>query len=355
MDRLVSRARPSEVARVAAVFVLGSLLGAGAVTVVDRHLAGVEAQTVSGPATIVVREATFGRTQRATASATWSAAGTIFSPGDGILTRVADSNRAFASGDVLFWIDEHPVFLIDGRVPAFRDLAPGARGEDVAALQAFLAGRGYPVSADRTEYSDKTEAGVRAWQTATDQEPTGRIRRSDVIFAPFADDRLRLRWRPGMTPGARLADGMELLDRLAPTPTLSLDLTGSVAGQLEEGLSGTLHLPDGVTAPVVLGPPVSHAGLTAAVLSAPDGAPACLGSTCADAIPIDGDTAVDVEFVLVPEQHGPAVPVAAIQTAADGAAFVVTPSGRRPVTVKATSSGLAIVDGVREGDVVELP
>lgn len=350
--------RPPQFAAIArglAVFVVGASLGAVAVGVVDRHLAGLEAQTTSGPVTIVVRDAAFGRTQRATASAAWTTAGTIFSPGDGILTRVAGSGRGFVSGDVLCWIDEHPVFLIDGQIPAFRDLARGARGGDVAALHTFLAGLGYSVGADRMEYSEKTEAGVRAWQTATNQEVTGRIQLSDVIFAPFTDGQLRLRWRPGVTPGLRLASSMELLDRLGATPTISLDLTGSVAGQLEEGLEGTLFLAGGETAPVVLGRPMSQAGFTAAVLYGPDGAPACANSTCADRVPIDGEAALEVEFVLVPEQRGPAIPVAAIQTSADGAVFVVTPTGRRSVIVKATSGGLAIVEGVKEGEVIELP
>jgi hypothetical protein len=355
VDRLVTRPRRSELIRVAAVFVVGAAVGAGAIGVVGRHLAGVEAQTTSGPASVVVHDATFGRTQHATATAAWTTIGTIFSPGDGTLTRITDSGGTFASGDVVCWIDERPVFLIDGAIPAYRDLASGIGGEDVAALQSFLADRGYAVDPDRLAYTVRTEAGVRAWQVATHQAVTGRVQRSDVVFAPFTDGRMRLRWRPGVTPGVQVASGMELLDRLDAAPAINLDLTGSVAGQLEQGVPGTLLLADGATAPVVLGRPVSRAGLTVAALTAPDGGPACPTAACADRIPIDGETAVGVEFVLVPELHGPAVPVAAIESQADGTAFVETSAGRRPVIVKAVSGGLAIVEGLSVGEIVQLP
>ena len=56
-------------------------------------------------------------------------------------------------------------------------------------------------------------------------------------------------------------------------------------------------------------------------------------------------------MAVVPEVTGPAVPLAAVQTGVDGSVFVVMADGaHRAVTVRGTSGGVAVVDGVRAGE-----
>jgi len=77
---------------------------------------------------------------------------------------------------------------------------------------------------------------------------------------------------------------------------------------------------------------------------------------CADWVPIEGRSDFPADIVVVPETAGPVVPVAAIQTGADGSTFVTGTSGD-PVAVEVVAShaGLAVVDGVETGDVLLLP
>jgi len=48
-----------------------------------------------------------------------------------------------SSGDPLLEVSGRPVVVFEGNVPAYRDLRPGADGDDVAQLQAALADRGF--------------------------------------------------------------------------------------------------------------------------------------------------------------------------------------------------------------------
>jgi peptidoglycan hydrolase-like protein with peptidoglycan-binding domain len=54
-----------------------------------------------------------------------------------------------ASGEVLLEIAGRPVIVLEGRVPAYRDLRPGAEGDDVAQLQTALDELGFSTGPDR--------------------------------------------------------------------------------------------------------------------------------------------------------------------------------------------------------------
>lgn len=75
---------------------------------------------------------------RAVPEHTWTveAEGTVTRPG-------ARAGQLVESGSVLAVVDERPLFLLDGSVPMYRSLAPGAVGSDVEQLQIALAALGY--------------------------------------------------------------------------------------------------------------------------------------------------------------------------------------------------------------------
>jgi peptidoglycan hydrolase-like protein with peptidoglycan-binding domain len=56
------------------------------------------------------------------------------------------------SGDLLAQVSGRPIFLLQGRVPAFRDLSPGTSGTDVRQLQKALRTLGYSSAPDRLGY-----------------------------------------------------------------------------------------------------------------------------------------------------------------------------------------------------------
>lgn len=64
---------------------------------------------------------------------------------DAVLTKVPVVGQRIAEGEVLYELAGRPVFALQGRIPAYRDLKDGDSGEDVKQLQAALRRAGlYP-------------------------------------------------------------------------------------------------------------------------------------------------------------------------------------------------------------------
>lgn len=71
-----------------------------------------------------------------------------------------------AAGDVIAQVSGRPVFVLPGRLPAYRDMRPGARGADIGQLQRALAGLGYPSPDEAGTYGSGTKQAVRAFYDA---------------------------------------------------------------------------------------------------------------------------------------------------------------------------------------------
>jgi multidrug efflux pump subunit AcrA (membrane-fusion protein) len=65
----------------------------------------------------------------------------------GTYTRLPDDGDKVECGDVLYRVDDHPVLLLCGTVPAYRDLHTGDVGEDVRQLNQNLSKLGYAAAA----------------------------------------------------------------------------------------------------------------------------------------------------------------------------------------------------------------
>ncbi len=65
------------------------------------------------------------------------------------------------SGDVVASVSGRPLFILQGAVPAYRNLAPGESGSDVAELQVALSRLGYSIGSDAAgSFGPGTEAAV---------------------------------------------------------------------------------------------------------------------------------------------------------------------------------------------------
>ena len=84
----------------------------------------------------------------------------------GTYTELPDDGDKFACGDVLYRVDNHPVLLLCGPVPASRDLRTGDVGEDVRQLNRNLHRLGYDAAAgvdidpDDDAFTWKTEVAL---------------------------------------------------------------------------------------------------------------------------------------------------------------------------------------------------
>jgi HlyD family secretion protein len=85
-------------------------------------------------------------------------------PPDGmksVVTRVATKvGDQVSSGQVLLEVAERPMFVLRGKLPMYRDIAPGDTGKDVAQLQSALRELGWYVGDREGVYGVSTQAAV---------------------------------------------------------------------------------------------------------------------------------------------------------------------------------------------------
>jgi len=102
-----------------------------------------------------------------------SIAPSALKPDAGVITALPARNTQLNEGDVLLTASGRPVFVLQGEVPAYRDLAPGSSGEDVRQLESELERLGFdPGPLDGT-YDEQTSAAVSEWYAAAGFQPFG--------------------------------------------------------------------------------------------------------------------------------------------------------------------------------------
>lgn len=101
----------------------------------------------------------------------------------GLITTLPLRNTQLEEGGVMLTASGRPVFLLQGRIPAFRDLVPGISGDDVRQLEEALARLGLVPGAIDGTYDQKTATAVADWYRSSGWEP----------FAPTPDQVLHLR------------------------------------------------------------------------------------------------------------------------------------------------------------------
>jgi HlyD family secretion protein len=95
----------------------------------------------------VVTRGTVSASQTVDVTATGSGADGGQKP---VVTKVmVRSGQTFPAGRVLFEVSGRPVFALRGTLPVYRDLKPGAHGDDIRQLQLALRGLGHPTGSDR--------------------------------------------------------------------------------------------------------------------------------------------------------------------------------------------------------------
>ncbi|MGH8603007.1 MAG: peptidoglycan-binding domain-containing protein, partial [Gammaproteobacteria bacterium] len=91
----------------------------------------------------------------------------------GLITTLPLLNTQFKEGDVMLTASGRPLLVLQGQVPAFRDLVPGISGKDVRQLEQGLERLGFdPGPVDGT-FDQRTSAAVANWYTSAGYEPFG--------------------------------------------------------------------------------------------------------------------------------------------------------------------------------------
>ncbi len=120
-------------------------------------------------------------------------------------------------GDVLYRVDDRPVLLLCGTVPAYRDLRQGDRGRDVRQLNRTL--RAAPAG---RRFTARTKTALKRLQRAKGARATGRLDRGAATFLPNAvriakvTAELGAPARPGAPAVEGTSDALEVQVQLEP-------------------------------------------------------------------------------------------------------------------------------------------
>jgi peptidoglycan hydrolase-like protein with peptidoglycan-binding domain len=105
---------------------------------------------------------------------------------DGVITAVPDTGADLTRGAVAFDVDEEPVALLYGSLPAWRSLTTESDdGPDVLQLETNLAALGYgaDLTIDET-FTSVTASALKAWETDLGRsEPDGELDPGEVVFS----------------------------------------------------------------------------------------------------------------------------------------------------------------------------
>ncbi|MEU9230279.1 peptidoglycan-binding protein [Streptomyces massasporeus] len=164
----------------------------------------------------------------------------------GIVTWTPARNSGMGRGEKLYAVDDKPVILLRGKLPAWRAFAPGMTdGRDVLALEENLAALGYTGFTVDDEYSQKTAAAVKRWQKAVGLPATGKIELGRVVFASGPV-------RVGKTvarPGDAVEPGAEILRISSAAQHVAVEIPIAEQGLAVKGAKTTIMLPDGSETP----------------------------------------------------------------------------------------------------------
>lgn len=90
-----------------------------------------------------------------------------------VITTLPQRNAQLREGDVLLTASGRPLFVLQGEIPAFRDLVPGLEGPDVMQLENGLARMGFDPGPIDGVFDELTSTAVSQWYTTTSWHPFG--------------------------------------------------------------------------------------------------------------------------------------------------------------------------------------
>lgn len=154
----------------------------------------------------------------------------------GTYTELPEVGDEVDCGDVLYRVDERPVLLLCGTVPAYRALHVGDAGHDVGQLNRDLHVRG-------DAFTTKTEIALAALQRRAGVQRTGALAFGDAVFLPEA---MRIAKVIGELGGAA-QPGAPALDATSDTLHVQVNLDASDQGQVERGDRVQITLPGNTT------------------------------------------------------------------------------------------------------------
>ena len=313
-----------------------------------------------GPVTATVAVARRDLVARTEVDGTLGYAGELRVTGQapGTVTAVPKEGAVIERGQSLYSVDNRPVLLLYGDLPAWRRLAAGMTdGPDVRQLEANLVAMGHATEAELTvdeKFTATTTAAVKRWQKAAGVAETGNVEPGQAVFLPGP-----IRVAEVMVEkGAGAPPGSAVLTGTSTTRVVTVDLDAAKQTLVKAGDKVEVKLPDGRVTPGT----VATVGTVAQSKGQGEGAKRVVAVT----VSLDEEGAsgsldqapVKVGIISESRRAVLTVPINALLALAEGGYGVRTADGRIvAVTPGLFSRGVVEVtgDGIAEGTEVEVP
>jgi hypothetical protein len=183
----------------------------------------------------------------------------------GRYTELPDNGDKVECGDVFYRVDNKPVLLLCGTVPAYRDLYFGDVGKDVGQLNRNLHTLGYDAKAgvdidpDYNAFTDKTVRAFQLLQHDKGLSVTGYLAIGDAVFLPESVRIAKVSGelggsaqpgaqpggsaQPSAQPGGSAQPSAQVLYATSDTLEVQVDLEASQQGEVKEGDPAQITLP----------------------------------------------------------------------------------------------------------------
>jgi multidrug efflux system membrane fusion protein len=357
----VGRRRRRRAGRVLVVVVALLALGGAAAMAAGVGLSGPasseQAHSNLPPATAKVTRQTLVDTQAESGDLGYGEEATLTGRLTGTVTALPAPGSVVKRGEALYRVDNTPVVLLYGSLPAYRALSPGTQGADVKQFEQNLYELGYRGFTVDEKYNEATATAVKKWQKALGLPQTGTVDLGRVVYAA---GQVRIGALKAAV-GDALGPDTALLTYTGTTRVVTVELAVSDARLAHTGAAVGLKLPNGKTTTgkitktqTVIKPAEGNSPATTKLrvfVSVDD------ESTLAG---LDQAT-VDVAFTASQRENVLTVPVAALLALAEGGygVQVVDGSSTRIVAVQTGlfAGGRVEVtgEGLAEGQTVGMP
>lgn len=199
------------------------------------------ADTSLPPKTTKVTQETLLDTSTTGGELGFGAATTASSRLNGTVTKLPSVGDTVGRGESLYEVDDIPVTLMYGSLPAYRELKDGVEGDDVEQFEANLAALGYVGFDVDEDFTANTAAAVERWQEDRGLEETGVVALGSVVFAP---GRIRVD-SVSAEEGSATAPGQAVLSFTGTSKAVTVEIDTEDQRLAKKGGEVTVELPNG--------------------------------------------------------------------------------------------------------------
>jgi hypothetical protein len=176
----------------------------------------------------------------------------VINQAQGAYTAVPELGQVISQGQVLYRVNDSPVVLLGGAIPAYRTLSAGSTGADVAQLNADLVALGYassrqlnPMSAS---FGSATTTALMKLQGTLGIAQNGTLSLGQALFEPTAVRVTAL----SVPLGGAAQGGQTVMDATSTTRQVQVALDASHQSEVGVGNKVAITLPNNQTTPGVV-------------------------------------------------------------------------------------------------------